>query len=963
MARYSSSGRIGIGVVCRSLAAVVGSLLFMAVAAFGQTNVEATITGVVTDESGAVLPGVSVTATSPSLPLGQLTTVTDASGEYRLNPLPLGTYEVTYALQGFQSVKRENVRLTVGFTARIDIPMKLGSLSETITVSGASPVVDVASSTPTTALTQETLELVPTSRNGVQALMAQAPGTRTNVDVGGNTVGAIPVFRAFGNSASSWPVVEGMAVLSPSANNGYSGIYNDYSSFQEVQVSSVGNDAETPGRGIFMNMVVKSGGNAFHGSLAGNYTNPSLISNNVDAALKSEGIVSGVPIERRYDYGGDLGGFLVRDKIWFYVAARQRQNDNFVLDCTQPGGAQCDATLAQKFYSGKVTYQVNSANKLIAYYQRNLKDNMTGESALVNWDSRFTQSFTGNLGKAEYQGTLGKNIVVDGLVGLWNFNSWQYGNSNLPSSIDLGNQERSGSSTLTYYTPDDYIWAKIESKGTISWYKPSGFLGDHNVKAGFDYIKGWTKVLYPEHANGDYEQEYLNGAPYELAVFNLSANARNDDRYYATFVEDEWRTSSRLTLNVGTRVAFDRGFLPAQTHTGGQFAALFPSASYPRINVTSWNTVAPRLHATYALTKDDKTVIKGGWGRFVGIHGADDAAYLNKNEVTSDTFLWHVAAPFAGVNCVAAETCPNYQPGQVDLTPNGPNFVSSTGTVQGLLNPNERPPLSDEFSLSIERELAAGFAVRLTGIYSRDHGLAEVINPLIPFSAYTIPTTNPNPFNPGQTITYWNYPTSLRGAAFQANERINDPLLTQIDKSFEVAASKRLSKKWLANASYAYTKLYQPGANAGANPNNQINTLNHTHEWSAKASGSYQLPFGVQAGSNLEVRSGQPWQETALFTGGVTIPSIVLPVQPLGAQYYANLWLFDGRLRKEFRLVSNHKISAGVDVFNLLNKNTVTAINTRFGPTFGNVTTAAGNTATLPFLPGRDVQLVLSYTF
>src|SRR5580765_6640008 len=167
---------------------------------YAQAGAQANIIGVITDESGAVLPGVNVTASSPSLLVGQVSATSDASGEYRLSNLPLGMYEVTYSLDGFQGVKRESVRLTAGFTAKIDVPMKLGSLNETITVSGASPVVDVASSTPRTALTRETLELIPTSRNGVQALLAQAPGTRTNVDVGGNTAGAIPIFRAFGNS-------------------------------------------------------------------------------------------------------------------------------------------------------------------------------------------------------------------------------------------------------------------------------------------------------------------------------------------------------------------------------------------------------------------------------------------------------------------------------------------------------------------------------------------------------------------------------------------------------------------------------------------------------------------------------------------------------------------------------------------------------------------------------------------
>ena len=262
---HSSPERVG--AFCRAFAWLVGvSLLGTLTPAYAQTNAQANIIGVVTDESGGVMPGVNVTASSPSLQVGQVSAVTDVNGEYRLSNLPLGTYEVTYTLDGFQSVKRTGVRLTAGFTARMDIPLKLGSLNETITVSGQSPVVDVASSTPTTALTRETLELIPTSRNGVQALLAQAPGTRTNVDVGGNTAGAIPIFRAFGNSAGLWPVVEGVAVSSPAANNSAAGVYNDYSSFEEAQVSSIGNDAEVPTRGISLNAIVRSGGNTYHGS-------------------------------------------------------------------------------------------------------------------------------------------------------------------------------------------------------------------------------------------------------------------------------------------------------------------------------------------------------------------------------------------------------------------------------------------------------------------------------------------------------------------------------------------------------------------------------------------------------------------------------------------------------------------------------------------------------------------------
>jgi hypothetical protein len=942
---------------------VVAVLLSSASPAFSQTAAQANIIGVVTDESGAVLPGVGVTATSASLQVGTVSAVTDGNGEYRLSNLPLGIYEVSYALDGFQAVKRSGVRLTAGFTAQLDIPLKLGSLNEAITVSGASPVVDVASSTPTTSLTRETLELIPTSRNGVQALLAQVPGARTNVDVGGNTAGAIPIFRAFGNSVGSWPVIEGIAVASPASTSNYAGVYNDYSSFEEAQVSALGNDAEVPGRGINLNAIVKSGGNSYHGSFTSSYTNPSMISDNVSPELATQGL-RGVPIKRRWDYGGDLSGFAVPDKLWFYAGGRYRVNDNYVLDCIRPDtGGQCETTLTQKFYSGKATYQATNAHRLIGYYQRNYKLNNTGASSLVDWYSRFDQQFYGNLGKGEWQGTLGKNVVASALVGYWNFISWQYPETTDVSSFDIVTLKRWGSSTQTYYAPIDINWYKVQSKGTLSWYVPDGFLGNHNFKAGLDFIKGWSETLAPEHVNGNYIQLYRSLAPYQVQVFNLPIHTFNDDHYYGSFVSDEWRTSGgRLTLNLGFRLAFDRGFIREQSKEAGEFASIYPAASYPQLDVTSWNTFVPRLRATYQLTSDGRTVVKGGWGRFAAIRGTDEANYVNRNIVGSTTFFWH------DVNSNGI-----YEPGEANLaTSNNPDFVSQTGTTQGIHNPDERAPISDEFSASIERQLFNDFAVRVTGLYSRDTSLAQVVNPLIPYSAYTIPVSMPDPGpdgragtadDTGQTITYFEYPTSLRGAAFQATTRVNDSIMDANFKSFEIAASKRYSNSWQAMASFSRTWLHVPGANYGANPNNQINTLNESTEWSGKLSGSYEFKYEILASANYEIRSGAPFQRTVLASGGVTIPTLVVAVEPPGSRYYDNLHLLDARVRKEFRLASNHRAGIGVDVFNLLNKSTVTSVTAQSGASYGRVTTAAGNTTTLPFLPGRNVQVTVNYSF
>src|SRR5262249_6880492 len=150
-----------------------------------------------------------------------------------------------------------------------------------------------------------------------------------------------------------------------------------------------------------------------------------------------------------------------------------------------------------------------------------------------------------------------------------------------------------------------------------------------------------------------------------------------NDTYNSVFLKDQWQTPSRrLTFDLGMRLAFDRNFIPPQDKAAGQFASVYPAQSYPRIDVASWNTVVPRLHAAYDLTGDAKTVIKGGWGRFAAIRGADEAAYMNRNSVAgSTTFLW------------------NGDLSQTNLDPNGTGFVSRTGTTLGILNPNLQAPL------------------------------------------------------------------------------------------------------------------------------------------------------------------------------------------------------------------------------------------------------------------------------
>jgi hypothetical protein len=200
---------------------------------------EGGLVGQVTDESGAVLPGVAVTVTGPALQVPSVVGVTDAHGAYRVTALPIGTYTVEYALSGFQTVRREGIRLTVGFTATVDVALKVGSLAETITVSGASPVVDVKSTTTTTQLTRETIELLPSARNGIVSLLAQAPGVRTLRDVGGSALNQVPTFRVFGQPGEAFTTLEGVWASSLQQSSGQAN-YWDYTSLEEASVKTIG---------------------------------------------------------------------------------------------------------------------------------------------------------------------------------------------------------------------------------------------------------------------------------------------------------------------------------------------------------------------------------------------------------------------------------------------------------------------------------------------------------------------------------------------------------------------------------------------------------------------------------------------------------------------------------------------------------------------------------------------------
>jgi len=912
---------------------------------------DASIIGQVTDESGAVLPGVTVNATSPALQVPAITVTTDERGEYRLTPLPIGTYTVEYSLSGFQIVKREGVRLTVGFVAKLDIPLKLGSIEETITVTGASPVVDVTSPSAVTRLTKENLEIIPTSRNGLIGLMVQAPGVRSNIDVGGSTMNDFARFRAFGLEHEAWTTLEGVVTTSPKGTVQGGGHYWDYFSIEEAKVQTFAGSAESPTRGVTINAILKSGSNDFHGSGFFAKTSHQFQSNNIDDALAAQGITSGNPIQTRSDLAGDLGGRIVRDKLWFYGGGRRRQEIANTLQCFQPDGSPCTASNVQVFSTEKLSYQMSPASRLLGFHQRSAKETISGASRLVSWESRRNQVLRSNTFKVEWQRAKG-NVLMSVQYGslAWSTEHTGYTPDKV-STRDLLTGVVTGQVSAAAQTAVEY---RYQPRASVSWYKPDLLLGNHDFKAGFDFVRSRSdRPWVSREAAGNYELGFRNGVPFQIFAWNYPVTPYDFINYSAAYGQDAWTIARRLTLNLGIRYARDNAYAPEQCRVAADPPShvVAPAQCFAKVQMKIFHAVVPRLYGSFDLTGDGKSVIKGGWGRYARMRYIEEVQQSNRNVSTTTTYRWNDR------NGNRA-----YDSGEVDLSPNGPDFISTTvggaaALANGVPNPDERQPMTDELSVVFEQEVATNLAVRVMGIYSRTMDTYRLLNLLRPYDVYNIPITNPDPGpdgrvgtpdDTGRSITYYDYPASLAGSAFQKPTLVNDPSGDARYKSFEVGADRRLSNRWQFSASFSATKKdipLVPNVGGGTtilvsafDPNAEIFSDDRTWEWISRVSGAYILPADVLLSTNFEHRSGEPRARQVSFTGGRQIPSITLNVEPLGTTRLPNINILDFSLEKRFSVFRRQTTSVRVNIFNSLNTNAITAMTTLSGPNYGRVT-------------------------
>jgi hypothetical protein len=537
------------GVKVRSLLLAAGLLIVMPSLVWAQSSQSASIVGKVTDASGAAVPNVSIKVTSPALQVPQVTTVSDGEGNYKVLELPApGVYAVTFELQGFQTFTREGVVLSVGFAGRVDAVMKVGAVTQTVSVTGSSPVVDTVNTSGGTTLQLAEIHDTPKGE-GLQELLPMALGVsmQGKPDVGDSNIAARSSIITYGVLLE--PSVEVEGINTTTAHDLDTAVYLDSYAIANAEITTSGNNADVSYPGVRMVAELKSGSNTFHGSVLGDYENPGLQANNVTPALAAQNVKFTSPLKSYDDYSADLGGRIITDKLWFYGGySEQAAHQGSFGVVSGPDAAGCwtclDAPVATLIttlpeYNIKGSYQLNQTTKIIGVWLHAKKFlNGNGASATVPVPSSEYENQPENLWKGEIEKTVSPNLLIDGLGG---FGGYHVINGDSPGTDVVGDPS-SEELTTKFYTgpypaPTDKPQNSFEYKGTATYIKKA-----HQVKFGTDLT--WQQGDIKIDANkqsGDYLVQFSKGLPNEVTLYNFPVTPVNYLHNQGVFGLDSWK--------------------------------------------------------------------------------------------------------------------------------------------------------------------------------------------------------------------------------------------------------------------------------------------------------------------------------------------------------------------------------------------------------------------------------------
>jgi hypothetical protein len=911
----------------RRIVVVAGLAMLLGVPT-AQAQTTGSIAGVVTDASGALMPGVTITLSGERLIGGPQTQVSDTSGAFRFDRLVPGSYHVKFELQGFRNVERPDVRISAAFVATINAKMEVGSVTETITVTGESPTVDVRSNVQQTVMNQEILEGIPTGRDP-WSLAKLIPGVQVaTYDVGGTQSMQQSNMSAHGsNTADVSYNIDGATVNWPGNTGGATMMYYDQGMFEEVNYMTSAIPAEQMVGGVSINMVTKDGGNQWRGNARYNFANDSLQAENWEETQKISPTFLGNPTKKTYDFNLSGGGALVQNRVWVNGTYR-KWVVNKLVNAKNPDNSQALDDNDLKNYSGKVVTQLTSNNKIAASYLWN--DKIRGHrrddtTQLIPDIASVVQTNPVQTTQVKYTGIRGSLVYESNFSVMDGQTNYTYQPDTAADAIryvDIVTGEVRHASTREEHQPN----SRHQFDNIVTFGK-SGFGGEHLIKAGVQ----WGRLYYSSDysVKGDHYVEYSSGVPTRIRQFNTPVLSENIARVFGFFVQDAW-SINRLTLNVGGRWDKYVGEVPDQERSANRFigAATFPGKEAINQNRGVW-----RLGASYDLTGSGITALKASYSRYALQVGIDRVTAVN---------------PVSNGN----RTCPWSDPNNDGLFQESEVTVSQCSAFSGGATTNYAPgirwPYSDEVTAGVETQVRGGVRIGAMFYYRTNKDQFGDRNTAVPTSAYTQHTvTIPNgpgggPANTNlkpTTAVVYNLPAALASADVTIRE--NASYLDTEYKGIEFTATKRFTQKWQMQAGFTIGRN-EGGLNSATGSGQGTGDLNDPNltlyprgvigndsETALRVSGSYELPWQLNLAGSLLSNNGYPYISTysltraAALTQGISLTratqTIILSER--GEERLPDVTMIDLRLSRAFRFGSR-SITPVVDFFNVTNADT-----------------------------------------
>ena len=939
---------------CRILGWVVAAALVINGApAYGQA-ITGTITGRVVDNSGAVLPGVSVSIRSPQM-IGVREAVTDQLGTYRFTAVPPGTYSVSFSLASFSNVVVEAVVVTANATMTVNAPMQLSNVAETVTVISNTPTIDLQSTQVGVNWSEQQMEDLPYGR-GIRGLARLVPGlSPTQFDVGGNTVGGSTTTgaRSYGRSGGELIKFDGVV---------WDQFFGDYNTYDQVQISAAAKGAEAQSPGVTLSFVVKSGSNKYSGMYLLAHQDGAFQGNNVTPELRAQGFDPGNNKFTRYnDISADLGGPIIKDKLWFYGAYGYNYSGLLIPGFISiASGQQVEYFTRLDNPTAKLTYQLSRNNKIEFTEQLNRKwQPYRNASTFVPMEASQNQIAWTAIGPAfKFTRIMSDRMTFDASFnrsGYW----WpDFAWTDDVRKIDVTTTQTRGAFLELRREPARWGW-----NGTWSWFRTIGEM-NHEIKSGFlgyhntNYVETYgypNQQIYRYRSVAGETDYFLH--PDSVQVFEYPNNTNSGVMYHSWFANDSVTITPKLTVNAGLRFDHYSSWLPEQGNPGtGPFATarIIPEThGFP-----VYNAISPRVSAVYDITGSGRVALKASFGRYSA----------------SGSGVNNAAGPVASSVNPAATLVSTYTrwDGRIPYTPVAADLTSVTGSTRdSKLDPNLKGEYLQEYTGGVDLGLWKDTSIRLNYVHKRDYRGNKVLNLAQPFEAFTDMVTGVDPGRDNitgtaddGTVRVWSVPRSHPGFGQISELTVNAAPGEGDDRynAFEATFSKSYSNGWSMLASYSADKRDIRNITP-RNPNDAAYNWELPETFQGmRLSGTYELPWKMLVASTFTAQQGEYFNRVVQVRNALNT-TVNVTVEGHAGRYD---WvkLADLRLSKSIGLKGGN-LEGMFDVFNLFNTSVVLRRVTTNGVNFnkplatGGIDAASAN----PIPAARVFRLSVRYRF